>query len=295
MRRWIAVMAALCMGFLMGMPAAWAERDTVVVASVNYTEELIFGHILKELVQNRTDYKVELKEGLGSEIVSYQAMAAGEIDACLEYTGTVYGAILGLPNDESVDMYAVCRERLRENDGLECLDLIGFNNTYCMAMKREDAEKYGIRKISDLIGLGPKFVFAPSFAFMEREDGLKKLLRDYEGIDFAEITPLEGSLKYVSAMSGQVDIVLAFSTDGLLQKYDMVVLEDDRNSMFHYDAFVMARADALERFPGLADALNCLAGSIPDEEMSRLNYLVDVEQYSPEEVARDFLKERGLI
>ncbi len=293
MKRLLSVLMVICTLLVFGTNAI--ADGTVVVATEDYTEEYIFGYLFKELIEEYTDYKVDLKEGLGGTMICFTALHSGEIDVYLEYTGTAYGAILALPNDESVNMFEVVKEKLSTDYSLESLDMIGFNNTYCLAMKRADAEKYGISKISDLIALDTKFRFAPSFEFVEREDGMKKLQNDYDGIEFADVIPLEGTLKYVSAESNQVDIVLAFSTDGMLKKYDMIILEDDRHSMFPYEAFPLVRKEALENNPGLREALNKLAGAITDEDMAGLNYLVDVEQKKPEDVAHDFLVERGIV
>ena len=290
----------LCLALIAALIActasvALAASDTVIVATEDYTEEYIFGYIFKDLIEEYTDYKVDLKEGLGGTAICFNALKAGEIDVYLEYTGTAYGAILALPNDDSVDMFSVVKQRLSDEYQLKSLDIIGFNNTYCLAMKRDKAEKYGVSAISDLIGLEDKLRFAPSFEFVEREDGMKKLQSDYEGLEFSEVVPLEGTLKYISAESDEIDIVLAFSTDGMLQKYDMVILEDDRHSMFPYEAFPLVRQDSLERFPGLEEALNKLANAISDQDMSYMNYLVDVEQRKPEDVAHDYLAEHGYI
>ena len=275
---------------------AFAEKASpVVVGSKEFTEQLIFGYILKDIIEGNTDYEVDLKDGLGGTAVCFTALTSDQIDVYLEYSGTTYGAILQLPTEEGVDVYDTVCQKMRDEYNIECLDRVGFNNTYCLAMKRSKAEEYGITKISDLIGLEKKFIFAPSFEFNEREDGLKKLVADYQGLEFADVVPLEGTLKYVSVESNEVDIVSAFSTDGMLQKYDMLVLEDDLHSIFPYEAYPMARGAALESHPGLKEALNKLAGAISDADMAQMNYLVDGEQRKPEDVAHDFLVERGLI
>lgn len=292
----IGVVAVLLIVSVVSMALKSVKNEgTIVVATENYAEEYIFGYLFKDLIEHYTDYQVDLKEGLGGTDVCFTALTNGEIDVYLEYTGTAYGATLALPYEEGTDMFAKVKEQMSEKYNLSCLDTIGFNNTYCLAMSRDLSEQYGITKISDLINCDTKFRFSPTFEFEEREDGMKKLENDYEGIEFSEVIPLEDTLKYTSLESGETDIVLAFSTDGLLEKYNLVVLEDDYASMYPYEAFPLVRTEALDKYPGLEEALNKLAGKIDDSKMAYLNYLVDVEQQKPEDVAHDYLKEQGLI
>lgn len=267
----------------------------VIVATEDYSEEYIWGYLFKELIETYTDEEVELKEGLGGTEVCFTALKSGEIDVYLEYTGTAYGATLALPYDPDVDMFQVVKDTMEQEYGLTCLGTIGFNNTYCLAITKELSEEYGITKISDLVSCDTKFRFSPTFEYEEREDGMKKLQTDYAGLEFSEVIPLEDTLKYTSLEAGETDIILAFSTDGLLQKYNLVILEDDLNSMYPYEAFPLVRMDALEKYDGLEEALNKLAGAVDDSTMSYLNYLVDVEQKKPETVAHDYLVEQGLV
>lgn len=291
----ILAFALACMLLVLCPASAMMEGSPIVIGSKEFTEQLIFGHILKDLIEGNTDYKVDLKEGLGGTMICFTALKSDEIDLYMEYTGTAYAALLQQTYEPGTDVFQVSRDMLQKDFGIEALEKIGFNNTYCFAMPREKAEKYGISKVSDLIGHKKEFILAPSFEFYEREDGLKKMLADYEGIEFADVVPVEGPLKYISSENDQVDVIVAFSTDGMLRKFDMVVLEDDRHSMFPYESFVLVRGAALEKYPGLKEALNKLAGQITDTEMSYLNYLVDAEQKKPEDVAHDFLVEKGLI
>lgn len=271
------------------------QDKKIVVGTKDFTEQFVFGYIFKDLIEGNTDYTVDLKEGLGGTEVCFGALKSGEIDLYLEYTGTAYGAILALPNEEGIDMYNEVKTKLHELYGIEAVNRIGFNNTYCLAMRRADIDNYAISKVSDLISLDKKFRITPSFEFAEREDGLKKLQKDYEGIQFSEVIPMDGTLRYIAADSNETDIVISFSTDGMLKKYDLVILEDDLHSMFPYEATPLVREGALKDFPELEDVLNKLSEAISDEDMQYMNYQVDVEQKKPEEVAHQFLVERGLV
>ncbi|MFQ9515178.1 MAG: glycine betaine ABC transporter substrate-binding protein [Eubacterium sp.] len=271
------------------------SEGKVVIATEDYTEEYIWGYLFKDLVEEYTDCQVELKEGLGGTEVCFQALKSGQIDVYLEYTGTAYGATLALPYDATADMYQIVKDTMEEKYGLTCLETTGFNNTYCLAISEEMSKQYNITKISDLINCEKKFRFSPTFEFEEREDGMKKLQKDYKGLEFSQVIPLEDTLKYTSLESGETDIVLAFSTDGLLQKYNLVILEDDLNSMYPYEAFPFVRMDTLKKYPDLEEALNKLSGKVDDKKMSYLNYQVDVEQKKPGDVAHDYLVEEGLI
>lgn len=272
------------------------NKDEIAVGSKNFTEQLILGNMYAELIEDNTDLKVERKLNVGGTQPCYEALKQGSIDLYIDYSGTIDMTLLKnefeiLPNDVVMERIT---KQMKEKNNIAVLDEIGFQNAYCVAVTKEFSEEYGVTKISDLEKYKGEFVFSPSIEFVNREDGLKALEAKY-ALEFKEVTPLEGGLKYKALESGETQIVGAFSTDGMLIKYDLVVLEDDKEALVQHRAVPLVREETLEKYPELKGALDKLTGKLTDSTMSELNYKVDEELQKPEDVARDFLKENGLI
>ena len=174
------------------------------------------------------------------------------------------------------------------------MEPLGFNNTYNIAISKELADKYKINTISDLSKYSNDFVLSPTIEFQNRQDGLVGL-KNYYGMDFKNVKSLDGSLRYSALSNGESQAIDAFSTDGLLKKFDLKTLEDDKKFFVNYSAVPIVNNKTLEKYPQLKDVLNSLSGKINEEKMIDLNYEVDVLGKSPEEVAKAFLIREGLI
>lgn len=269
---------------------------TIVVGSKNFNEQLVLGNMLEQLIEAKTDINVETSLNLGGSQIAFNALKAGSIDILVEYTGTAYVNILNI-NDgktDSEEVYNIVKERFINEFELELLEPLGFNNTYALATTKEMAEKYNLAKISDLEGISEEFVAGPTIEFANREDGLLGLNKAYN-LSFKDVKPVDGGLRYTALINGESDIIDAFTTDGLIDKFDLTILEDDKNFFPPYNAAPLVRMDTLEEYPELREVLNLLSGRISDDVMRALNYEVDVNGRDPKEVANEYLVNEGLI
>jgi osmoprotectant transport system permease protein len=277
--------------FFTGCPR---QSDTIVVASKDYTEQDILGHVLTILISENTDLNVNLVPNLNSWII-YEAIKTGDVDLYIEYSGTIYGSFFGYTEIRSPDeVFEISRAGLLERDNIAYLNRIGFNNTYALAVRQDTAEQFNLRTISDLARVSNELILGGTMEFMNREDGIIGLRRVY-GLNFRNELTVEGALRYTAIINDQIQVTNAFSTDGMLLRHELVVLEDDLEFFPPYQAAVSIRQDTFEKYPQLEDVLNRLIGTLDDDSMRSLNYRVDVLQESPEYVARNFLISAGLI
>jgi len=269
--------------------------DTIVVGAKDFSEQFVLGHIMEALIAEHTGKPTRQVSNLATWIL-FQALESGEVDVYTEYTGTVVGNLFGDTTPRHADeTFAIARAGLLERYGILMLDRLGFNNTYTLAVRPDTAERFNLRTISDLVRVSNQLTLGASFEFVNREDGLLGLQRMYEGLAFAETITINGSLRYVALMNDEVQVVDAYSTDGMLLRHELIVLEDDLNFFPSYHAAVILKKETAERLPELVETMNKLIGVLDDSTMRRLNYLVDAEQQAPQAVARNFLKEVGLI
>lgn len=289
---------ALILVVLMVAIFAGCNKDDkkVVIASKPVTEQYILAEMLTILIEEHTDIKVEKKLGIGGGTSNiHPAMLKGEIDIYPEYTGTGWLFVLKeelIANPD--ELYAAVRDRYEEEFGILWLDIYGFNDTYALAVKNEIAKKYNLNTYDDLAKVSNQLSFGAEYDFFEREDGYNGL-KDTYGLKFKDTKEIDIGLKYEAIGNGQVDVINAFSTDGLLKEYDLKVLEDNKNFFPPYQAATLVREETLEKYPELRAVLDKLAGKISEDEMILMNFYVDKEKQDPQEVARDFLKEKGLI
>ena len=270
--------------------------NKIVIASKNFTEQIILGNMLEQLIEAKTDIEVETKLNLGGTQIAYSALKAGSVDLYVEYTGTAYVNLLNIQdgNTNPDDVYNIVNERLKTKEGVEFLRPLGFNNTYALAIRKDTQEKYNLNKVSDLASISNEMLIGPTIEFSNREDGLLGLNKAYN-LSFKSIKAIDGGLRYTALVNNESDVIDAFTTDGLLDKFGLVVLEDDKNFFPPYYAAPLVRMDTLEKHPELAEVLNLLGDNISDEKMRKLNYEVDVNGKDPKVVANEFLMEEGYI
>lgn len=272
------------------------NNNKVIIASKPHSEQYILAEMITQLIEANTDIKVEQKLGIGGGTSNiHPAMIKGEIDIYPEYTGTGWLFVLKeeLINDPNL-LYEKVKNNYLEEYDIEWLDLYGFNNTYALAVKKSVAEEYNLETYSDLAKVSEKLTFGAEYDFYEREDGMPGLFKLY-GLKFKDNKEIDIGLKYDAIGSDEVDIINVFSTDGLLKKYDLKVLKDDKNFFPAYQASTLIRKQTLEKYPELEEILNKLSNQISDEEMIQLNYLVEKENKDPKDVANEFLKKKGLL
>lgn len=282
-------------GFLLGREIM--NTPDIRIGSKDATESVIIGNMLADLIEAKTDIKVERRLALGGTMIAFEALRSGEIDLYPEYTGTGYSTILKnklRPGFTPEEMYNMVEKQMRRDHNIELLGSLGFNNTYVLAVTKETAEKYHLKTVTDLTRVSHNLRFGCSPEFAAREDGLLGIEKVY-GMKFASINNFSGTLMYTAIVSNNVDVITAFSTDGLLQKYDLVLLEDDKHFFPPYYMCPFLNMDTAEEYPELAAALNELGGAIDDYTMQGLNYEVVEKGRDRAEVARSFLIERGLV
>jgi len=271
-----------------GLLAACRPADRVVVGSKNFSEQVLLGEIVAQSIERRAHVPVERRLGLGGTFVCDHALRAGEIDVYVEYTGTAFTAILKRsPIADRTRVLNEVRHAYAES-GIEWLAPLGFENAFALVVRGEDAERLGVRKISDLAA-HPEWRAAFGYEFMERADGFAGLARTY-GLRFEQPPrTLDLGLLYRALVDRQADVAAGNSTDGLIASLRLRVLTDDRGYFPPYDAVPVARRSVLDRHPAVRATLESLGGRINADEMRRLNYRVDGEKVSAEQVAREFL------
>ena len=295
---------ALRLGVFACVVSAWAvalgscgdaRRDEIVVGSKNFSEQALLGEIVAQHLEARTHRSVTRRFYLAGSYICQQSLLAGRIDLYVEYTGTALTAILHDPlESDSAAVLQRVRSEYQRRFGLDVLPSLGFNNTFAIVVRGEDARRLHLKTISDVAPFARQWRAGFGYEFMERPDGFAGLARTY-GLAFRE-TPriLDLGLLYRALLEKQVDIVAGNSTDGLLAARDLTMLEDDKHYFPPYEAVPVVRADALGRFSEMRGALLELAGKIDDEQMRRMNYEVDGEHRDVADVAREFLRGKGL-
>ncbi len=272
-----------------------AREDRFVVGSKNFTEQVILGELVAQQLEAKTGLKVERRFYLSGTYICHQAILAGRIDLYVEYTGTALTAVLKQPAAGSrSEVYSRVKSEYASRFGLEVTEPLGFNNTFAIVIRGEDARRFGLRTISDAVPHATHWRAGFGYEFMERPDGFQGLAGTY-GLKFAASPRImDLGLLYRSLIEKQVDLVAGNSTDGLIATLDLVVLEDDRHYFPPYEAVPIVRRETLARHPAVREALAELAGKVSDEEMRRLNYALDGQHRDVKEVVREFLRAKQL-
>ncbi|HUJ32805.1 MAG TPA: glycine betaine ABC transporter substrate-binding protein [Candidatus Acidoferrum sp.] len=271
------------------------RRDTIVVGSKNFSEQALLGEILAQHIESRTHLPVTRRFYLAGSYICQQALLSDRIDMYVEYTGTALTAILHDPIEANPSaVFDRVQREYKQRFGFDVMPSLGFNNTFALVIRGEDARRLNLRTISDAARYTPQWRAGFGYEFMERPDGYSGLARVY-GLRFtAPPRSLDLGLLYRALLDRQVDIVAGNSTDGLLAARDLAVLEDDKHYFPPYDAVPVVRGDMLARHPEVRAAIAALAGKISDAEMRKMNFAVDGERRDAADVAREFLHAKGL-
>jgi osmoprotectant transport system permease protein len=290
--RWAAAATALA---LVGGAVAWGVRSAagpasrpVVVASKDFTESVLLGELVAQTLEREGIPVARLFELSGD--LCHRALVEGQADIYVEYTGTAFTAILKHPPvTDPRAVYERVRADYAERFDLEWLAPLGFENTFAILVRGEDARRMGLRTVSDVGPHAPRWRAGFGQDFVSREDGYPGFVRAY-GLRFAEPPrEMDLALTYRALAGGQVDLIAGNSTDGLIDALGLVQLEDDRRYFPPYEAAPVARPDALDRYPEAREALARLAGRVTAADMRRLNYAVDADKRDPREVVAEFL------
>lgn len=272
------------------------QSDRVIsIGSKDFTEQAVLGNLAAELIENRTDIAVNRKFDLGGTQVCFGALQSGDVDLYIEYSGTAYSDTLKHPPiSDMEEVYQTVKKEFKELYDIEILNQMAFNNTYVLAVTSETAEKYKLETISDLKSTASNMKSGTTFEFLNRDDGLPGLQKVY-GFRIGESVSLDGAPRYTALVNHEVDIVDAFATDGLLKKFELKTLKDDKHFFPPYYAMPIVRGDILEQYPEIETVLNELSTLLTEDVMMELNYRVDELQETPKKVAQDFLVDSGLI
>lgn len=282
-----AVLFAVLLLVVVGR-AVTSTPDRIVVASKNFTEQVILGELLSQALE-RDGIKVTRKLNLGGTFICDRALRAGDVDVYAEYTGTALTAIFKDSTKRArEDVLTTTRSRYADA-GVTVLPPLGFDNTFAILVRRADAEKLDLKTIGDLRRAPASWQPGFGFEFLEREDGYRGLAAAY-GLSFAQ-TPraMELSLMYRALAGGDVDVIAGDATSALIDALDLVMLEDDRRYFPPYDAIAVVRTTTLLRRPDVRRSLERLSGRVSVEAMRSMNRAVDVDKRNPAEVVRDFL------
>lgn len=284
--------AAIVVGVAAGvilLITSGGTKKSVVIGSKDFTEQVILGELLSQLIESQSQLTVERRFELGGDLC-HRALLQGEIDAYVEYTGTAFTAILKHPPiSDPAEVYRTVKADYENLYKLVWLEPLGFNNTFAILVRGEEARRLGLKKISEVTRHALKWRAAFGQDFMSRKDGYPGFAQTY-GLKFARPPgEMDLSLTYRALATGQVDLIAGNSTDGLIDKLDLYQLEDDRRYFPPYEAAAVFRRETAELYPEMIEAVRSLTGKLTNSEMRRLNYAVDGDHREVKEVVREFL------
>jgi osmoprotectant transport system permease protein len=288
-----ALFAAVLLAAILPAGCAGNEKK-IVVGAKGYTEQDILGSMIQIYLAEKTSYKIEYKPGMSSNVL-LAAARSGDIDIFVDYTGTIYGNYLGYSEMKGAEeVFDISAREIREKFKLLMLKPLGFNNTYTLSVRADTAEKYNLKTYSDLAKVSENLVLGGTFEFLNRNDGAPNLKKAYN-MQFKGETAVDGTLRYIAIENDEIQVSDAFSTDGLLMKYNLTALEDDKKFFPPYHAVPVIREETAEKYPEIVPLFDGWADMLTDASMRELNYRVDGLHEDPGAAAREFLKSRGLI
>ena len=288
----VGVLALLITLFFVLSPK---KTKDIYIATKPMTESYILGQMLALLIEQDTGLSVRLTNGVGGGTSNiHPAMLRGGFDIYPEYTGTSWEAVLKHKDPYQDDKFSILEDAYKKQYGLEWANLYGFNNTYGLAVSKQVAQQYLLKTFTDLAKVSHQLIFGAEYDFFEREDGYKQLQEVY-GIHFGRVIDMDIGLKYQAIRDKKIDAMVVFTTDGQLSVSEVVVLQDDRNLYPSYKAGTVVRTELLTTYPALRTTLKKLNNLIDDATMAHLNFLVETERKRPEEVAKNYLLQKGLL
>ncbi len=271
------------------------RSSRVTVGAKNFTEQVIAGELLAQEIEAVGHRRVERRFYLAGSYICHQALIGGRIDAYVEYTGTALTAVLKQPVDRDRErVLATVRELYAQRYEVRVEPPLGFENTFAMVMRGEDARRLKVRTLSEAARYAPEWRLGVGYEFQERPDGLRGLEAAY-GLRFAGAPRvMDLGLLYRSLAARQVDLVAGNSTDGPIRAMGFAVLADDRHYFPPYEAVPLVREDAIRAHPEIQAAMERLAGKVSAEEMRAMNEAVDGQHRNPGDVVREFRAGKGL-
>jgi osmoprotectant transport system substrate-binding protein len=269
--------------------------DRPVIGAKNFTEQVILGELLAQEIEAKSDLKVERRFYLAGSYICQQALVSGRIDAYVEYTGTALTAVLKQPVDRDPEsVLRTVRRLYATRYGVTVAEPLGFENTFAMVIRGDDARHNHLTTLSQAAKFTPKWRLGVGYEFEQRPDGLPGLSKAY-GLSFASAPrTMDLGLLYRALTNDQVDMIAANSTDGPIQALGLTMLQDDKHYFPPYQAVPLVRDDALKRWPRIQSALTALAGKVTEEDVRAMNQAVDGRHRDLAEVVREFRSQKGL-
>ncbi|AFZ03726.1 glycine betaine ABC transporter substrate-binding protein [Calothrix sp. PCC 6303] len=267
---------------------------TIVIGSKNFTEQFILGELLAQQIESHTKLKVDRRFNLGGTFICHEAVKAGKISGYVEYTGTALTAVLkDKPISNPQAVFNQVKQQYKQKFKLEVMPSLGFNNTFAMIIRGDDAKKLQIKTLSEATKYASQWKAGFGYEFIERKDGYPGLAKTY-GLKFGSIKQMELGLMYKALAAKQVDLIAANSTDGLIPALNLTILADDKNYFPPYEAVPVFNQEILEKYPDLRTAINQLTGLITTSDIQKMNYQVDNQSRPVEAVVREWLKSQKL-
>lgn len=267
---------------------------TISIGSKNFTEQVILAEMLAQQIENHTKLKVDRRFNLGGTFIAHEAVKTGKIAGYVEYTGTAFTAVLKeKPITDPQIVYEKVKQAYQEKYKLTVMPSLGFENTFAMIVRGEDAKKWQIKTLSEAAKYTPQMQASFGYEFLERADGFPGFSKTY-GLKFANIKQMELGLMYQAIKEKKVDFIAANSTDGLIPFLNLVILADDKKYFPPYQAVPIFNQEILQKYPELTETINQLAGKISTTEIQKMNYQVDNQSQPVEKVVRKWLKSQQL-
>jgi osmoprotectant transport system substrate-binding protein len=293
MRRSLFALFLLPTLFLLACPER--RQNKIIIGSKFFTEQVVLAELLAQHIEAKTGIPVIRKTNLGGTLLVHKALLAGELDLYVEYTGTALTTVLNESrHGDSAAVYNRVKQLYSDRFHLEVTEPLGFENTFAMVIRGDDAQKLHLQKISDIAPLASTWRAGVGYEFLERPDGFPGLTASYHLHFAGSPRVMDLGLIYRALVDHQVDIVAGNSTDGLIDALGLVALADDRQHFPPYDAVPIVRQSTLAQFPPLHAALADLAGKLSAADMRRLNNAVDAQHQDAAAVVRTFRQSHGL-
>lgn len=276
--------------------AGCTGSKAIIIGTQTFTETKILGYMYKYLIEDQSDINVKVKTDLLSTPFIINAMKENEIQMGTVYTGEIYNGWFPVKQTKDPqETLAQAKQGFNKYHGITWMDPLGFENTYAFTVRKDVAEKYNLKKISDLRGHAQNMRLGVDTSWLERKnDGYKAFTKTY-GLSFGRVYPMEINLVYTAVESKDVDIVLAYSSDPRIKEFNLVTLEDDRKFFPPYLASPIVLNGALKQYPEIERAVKPLQGKIDLDTIQTLNAKVDLEKKDPQVVAEEYLKQQGLL
>lgn len=294
----ILISFILCISIIIGGLSFFKDKvnnQVIHLATKPMTEQYIIGAMVKEMIEEKTDIKVEVTQGVGGGTSNIQpGMESGEFDMYPEYTSTGWNMVLKHDGFYNEKMYSQLVDEYKDKYDFTWTGILGFNDSYGLAVRKELADKYNLKTYSDLAKISDQLVFGGEYDFFERPDGYDSLCDKYN-FKFKNTMDLDIGLKYQAINQGKVDVMDIFTTDGQLSASDVVVLKDDKEFFSTAMGAIIVRNEIINKYPQLENVFSEMEGILTDSEMAKMNYMVETEGKDAETVAHEYLVKVGLL